>query len=258
MNENEPRQASEPENEESGEYEMLTPEEAETAAVFCAEQVKDWHDRVKPDVIFLTDAAAVPMGYAFKEAWKHSYPDEDKPKFIRIDPRLLFSLFNEENEQREAHTREEAKGLMDLDAGKQWGATEQQVDRLFDNIEYQLASGSRSALVYDEISRPVIGEDEFRSRAVQLKAGGSTTGTKLSGNSVRIVVDTLDEAGFADVWVFMGIPHMPKSLVTRDKNKGPWKRDEGRQGEYRKRAIAYIRDLKKIGRSAANKINEAS
>lgn len=42
-----------------------------------------WHDKVKPDYIFLTDTSAVPFGWLFKNTWREMYPGEKVPKFYR-------------------------------------------------------------------------------------------------------------------------------------------------------------------------------
>jgi hypothetical protein len=46
--------------------------------------IKEWH-RLKPDYIFLSETSSIPYGYAIKKAWKEAYPEEDLPKFYRIE-----------------------------------------------------------------------------------------------------------------------------------------------------------------------------
>ena len=49
--------------------------------------IEEWHDRVAPDYIFVTETAGVPYGFVLKETWKNAYPDEECPAFYRIDPK---------------------------------------------------------------------------------------------------------------------------------------------------------------------------
>jgi len=49
------------------------------------EIIKKWH-KIKPDYVFLSESAAVPFGYLFKEIWKKAYPSEKPPIFYRMDP----------------------------------------------------------------------------------------------------------------------------------------------------------------------------
>ncbi|MDP3986750.1 MAG: hypothetical protein Q8P81_00820 [Nanoarchaeota archaeon] len=55
---------------------------------YTKEEVRKLH-KYRPDCVFLTEAAAVPNGYALKEAWKKAYPGEAPPRFYRIDPKSL-------------------------------------------------------------------------------------------------------------------------------------------------------------------------
>jgi len=45
--------------------------------------------KFNPKYIFLTETSALPVGYAFKEAWKKAYPGETLPAFYRIEPKRL-------------------------------------------------------------------------------------------------------------------------------------------------------------------------
>jgi hypothetical protein len=61
------------------------------------DMVKEWYDLIKPKYIFLTETAGVPFGYIFKEMWRGAYPEEDLPRFYRIDPRFVASyLYNDD------------------------------------------------------------------------------------------------------------------------------------------------------------------
>jgi hypothetical protein len=51
--------------------------------------IQEWHDLIKPKYIILNETSAIPFGYVFKEMWRIAYPDEEVPKFYRIDPRFL-------------------------------------------------------------------------------------------------------------------------------------------------------------------------
>ncbi len=73
--------------------EQLTPEEIKRIKDWAGRVVKQWHDEVKPDYIFLTETSAIPFGYVLKEAWKTAYNDEEIPKFYRVDPSFLMNTF---------------------------------------------------------------------------------------------------------------------------------------------------------------------
>lgn len=78
------------ESEEKSLYRLFTPEEVEKAKVWIKENVKDWHDRLNPEVVFLPECSATPIGYAIKEAWKQMYSKTETPKFYRFDPSSTF------------------------------------------------------------------------------------------------------------------------------------------------------------------------
>jgi len=56
-----------------------------------ADNVKRLH-KYKPKYVFLTETSAIPNGYAFKEAWKNAYGNEQLPIFYRIDPKALMLM----------------------------------------------------------------------------------------------------------------------------------------------------------------------
>ena len=55
------------------------------------EMIQEWHDLIKPKYVILTETAGTPFGYVFKEMWRTAYPDEELPRFYRIDPRFIES-----------------------------------------------------------------------------------------------------------------------------------------------------------------------
>lgn len=55
------------------------------------EVIKQWHDKVHPDYVFLTETRGTLYGWVFKEAWKKAYPDEKSPIFYRIDPMAWYN-----------------------------------------------------------------------------------------------------------------------------------------------------------------------
>jgi hypothetical protein len=59
--------------------------------------IREWHDLIKPKYIILNETSAVPFGYVFKEIWRIAYPDEQLPKFYRIDPRFITDDMSIEN-----------------------------------------------------------------------------------------------------------------------------------------------------------------
>ena len=61
-------------------------QEAKDIIKWAETLVKQWHDDIKPDYIFLTETKGVPAGYVIKETWKQAYPTEDVPQFFKINP----------------------------------------------------------------------------------------------------------------------------------------------------------------------------
>lgn len=68
---------------------VMSQNDAEALELYAISKVAEWHDRVKPDYVFLNETSAVPLGYVLKEAWKTAYPDEKSPVFYRINPAVL-------------------------------------------------------------------------------------------------------------------------------------------------------------------------
>jgi hypothetical protein len=66
--------------------EQLSQESQEKIKIWAEGVVRQWHDDVKPDYIFLTETGAIPYGFVLKETWKKAYGRENAPKFYRVDP----------------------------------------------------------------------------------------------------------------------------------------------------------------------------
>lgn len=76
------------------------------------EMIKEWHDLIKPKYVILTETAGTPFGYVFKEMWRVAYPDEELPRFYRIDPKAVASyLYNDDEGEFDASNDEGVKYL---------------------------------------------------------------------------------------------------------------------------------------------------
>ncbi len=64
---------------------VLSYEKKEEVKKWIKMIVGEWHEKVKPDFIFLNDTSATIYGYPIKEAWKIAYPKEKIPTFYRIN-----------------------------------------------------------------------------------------------------------------------------------------------------------------------------
>jgi len=64
----------------------LSNAEREKITIWAKQIVTSWHDDIRPDYVFLTETAAIAYGYVIKETWRSAYPDEELPKFFRINP----------------------------------------------------------------------------------------------------------------------------------------------------------------------------
>ena len=78
-------------------YRVMTKEDVRNYKNWTTSKVRKWHDGFKPDYILLTETSAVPLGYAIKSAWKHTYPEEKPPIFLRVDPKQLTRAMSEDN-----------------------------------------------------------------------------------------------------------------------------------------------------------------
>ena len=67
---------------------VIRGEDLEKTKKWAQYLVKQWHSK-DPDYIFLTESSAVLYGYPLKEAWKKAYPNEKPPAFYRMDPGAL-------------------------------------------------------------------------------------------------------------------------------------------------------------------------
>lgn len=67
------------------EYSTIRPKDVGVTKEWVKKSVKNWHDKLHPEVIFLVESSATPAGYLIRETWKNMYPSEASPKFYRID-----------------------------------------------------------------------------------------------------------------------------------------------------------------------------
>ncbi|MBU1136089.1 MAG: hypothetical protein KJ559_01100 [Nanoarchaeota archaeon] len=70
-------------------YELFNKEEVDKTKDKVIETVKEWHDRVHPDYVFVTETSGMPHGFLIKAAWKKAYPNEKPPIFYRINPAAI-------------------------------------------------------------------------------------------------------------------------------------------------------------------------
>jgi hypothetical protein len=57
--------------------------------------INNWYNGAKPDYVFLGETSAIPVGYVLKEAWKTVYGSKKVPKFYRMDPEVHLTPDNE-------------------------------------------------------------------------------------------------------------------------------------------------------------------
>lgn len=60
---------------------------ASVAKKWAKEVIKRWHDKLRPEYVFLTETAGTQYGWILKETWIEAYGRKNMPKFYRIDPR---------------------------------------------------------------------------------------------------------------------------------------------------------------------------
>lgn len=73
-------------------YRVMSDEDVTAYKEWAEEKVREWHDSINPNYIFVTETSATPLGFLLKSTWKHAYPEESPPKFCRVDPQQISRL----------------------------------------------------------------------------------------------------------------------------------------------------------------------
>ena len=66
-------------------YRVMSAEDIKESKDWVKRTVPEWHDKVNPDVVLLTETSAVQFGWLLRNAWKEAYPNQKIPKFYRSD-----------------------------------------------------------------------------------------------------------------------------------------------------------------------------
>jgi hypothetical protein len=68
---------------------VIKGEDLKKTKKWAKEVVKRWHSK-DPDYVFLTETSGPLYGYVLKDTWKKAYPNEKPPEFFRINPDSLW------------------------------------------------------------------------------------------------------------------------------------------------------------------------
>ena len=286
----EPESEPEPDKSEGVPAEEITTTEANVEIIQAEKEVRDWakktvqewHDKVAPDYIFVSETSAIPHGYVLKEVWKGAYPDEECPRFYRIDPKATKPIYRgDENKEKRIKIR---KGF---DAGRK---------NYFDR---RITKDSAKIIVFDEGNDMPL--DQYSGRSIEHAVSIVEDGTKLIGKKAEHVWGTKGdegtkgqnilgggtlhkgELGYPDIYysdcptykLFAFFDWQPVSSgrgLSRDELLASSKTENGeleqmildgkftyaggivKEPEQRKRAIKFVDELKRIGQEAGKEL----
>ena len=280
----EPDQKSEslsaPENLESileKQEEQEKKECVEVIKAWVKKTVQEWHDKVSPDYIFVTETASVPYGYVLKETWKNTYPDEDCPDFYRIDPTAIPEPGNDQwvdektkeiiKQYFSKRIRKDDAKIIVFDEG---GPKTEPIN--LDKVE-QYINGEGGLIVSGRsLRKTIVGIHYAYKKYVNKKEGeiwASGDINKMSSGATRFIYGNDDESSEKNISV------RPTSKIGGDRNPHRAYSDDEkliksdnkiRRGEYnltgnivkhpeqRKRAVAFVKELRKIGKQAGEEL----
>jgi|SRR3989344_4948987 len=231
-----------------GRYKVMTSEDVKSYKEWAKKAVQQLHE-AKPDCIFLTESSAVPFGWSLKNAWKERYPDEDLPKFYRtsithgvdFNPEDYFSDF-------------------------------------FNFFNKRAPDKNKRVLIFDEYDKD---NNDSNGPVYRVKDGLEDT-AKSKNRTLEKNVRAFKKAGFKNILTFSGGYGLSKNayggrqsldwIQERDKENGKeyYIKPTGKNYDnphlggkieknpvLRKRALAYIHDLKLIGKEAGLEAREA-
>lgn len=247
--------------------------------------VRQWHDEVKPDYIFLTETSAVPYGFVLKEAWRRAYEKEDMPRFQRIDP--MYSLIERGNIKNYLTRALKEKPELVAVANR----------NVIAPVSKRVTKQNPRILVFDEgavrdLSPNNVPLKQYSRDNLYLYDSQRSSENEekerdhmgIHSTSLMHTMSFLDEVlryrgDTPEIWgsqqavpdvlyqtiTKKGVSRMPTQKVDKSKN---WDRDDSprtyknrfvgnivKEPRQRKRAIAYINDLKQLGREAGEELH---
>jgi len=177
-------------------YRVMTPENVESYKEFAKAKVQLWHDKVNPKYIFLTETSAVPFGWLLKETWKAMYPEEEAPRFYRIEAHknenMLFNMLRHFHENKEDWDKEQGRH----NTFKRY-------------IESRIKDKEASVIVYDETERnPELEEGQSWDRSgASLKRADNPKADSLRNEALEKARVLLAEFGdMKNLWIDQGLP----------------------------------------------------
>jgi|SRR3989344_1599271 len=267
--------------------------------------VRQWHDDVKPDYIFLTETSAVPYGFVLKEAWKKAYGRENSPKFYRINPRtpLIMNVLDSNQASSNIDYMEKVRGYLKA----RHKLTNPYIKKLTNFVKDRIHKENPRIIVFDEgrvMDKERTDENymgklfKFPNKA-HLPKETEGIGNRSLIASVNFLYEMLnkdsptifgsqqavsallegakEEQGHYNrsgqlivksrkpTSKFWGTSYIGRDEQSEDETRSYRKKNSGRYDELRgsivkhpeqrKRAIAYVRELKEIGREAGEELH---
>jgi hypothetical protein len=239
-----------------------------------------WYD-VKPDYIFLSDTRDTLFGWPLREAWKKTYPKDKPPKFYRIDPMAFYGLggHKRSDPQKQTISWKESQDFFSKRIKKkkptvilfELGADVDEVFR-YQDITFEkgiakksgVRSGGSLGLIYPAIrhylGKYLTGDDKWAIKNSNLDIGNiylCESGAKPIYNNSFIHTS---EGWFSKSPVSK-FSYSSGRNPTQDESfqlsRNPPARPNARivkHPEQRKRASAYVKELKQIGKEAGEEL----
>ncbi len=186
-------------------YEVVETADKEALVEFCGNKLQEWHE-IQPDIIVVCDTSAVPIGFIIKKAWKKAYPNEEGPKFYRLDPRQV--------PKGKLYSRHDHTDPIYYDL-----KYEDRITSVFGNIKNK---EDKKVIVFDEtagIGSPVAIEafrDNVDVSSVENPAKFMTQGL----NSLDSALKWIQSIGFQNIYIDAGSPGSNLKVVYPESGKG--------------------------------------
>lgn len=247
--------------------ELGSKEAIEEVKNWVKKTVQEWHDKVNPDYIFVTETAGVPYGYVLKKTWENAYPDEECPDFYRIDPgatRERTDDWVEKDERKDKGIKKYFQKRIKKDNAKIIVFDEGGGD-FIENSFSRAGSIGRTAIEIRDAYRDFIDKKEgeiWIAHGAPEKSGEEfILGMIKSGNpgepDYREIFKRPTSKLFGSRSSYRGESEDEKLINDSNRKKGEHTLVGGivKHPGQRKRAIEFVKQLRKIGKEAGEELH---
>ena len=230
--------------------------------------VKQWHSK-DPDYVFLTETAGTLYGYTLKEAWEKAYPNEKPPAFYRIEssqtthpyrrkldlegkPRDLKTFEEKDKEYFQKRIKKENPKIIVFDESRPNVKERLNDFSRYDGESYKNAAERASRFIHRFLKDKDVGGEIYTSRQgineiyKHAQDEKSSFSRKPTSKSSRRIGASERRPTDDEIYQFEGsIPN---------KDWGDLKGKIVKHPEQRKRAMAYVKELRNIGKEAGEEM----